>query len=138
MRIDILIFEESYAGTDTAHESCRRVALDVRCNNSMLKDLSTAERNLANYMSEISERAYNAQWIGNLEFVLWNALTNGARNFGREQVTNENIDKLRSLASACGSWIHFDEEKEEIAVPIDKWKDLYSEKVTGNPKILAL
>jgi hypothetical protein len=37
--------------------------------------LDHAQRQLADYMSDLSEEAYSAGWMNGLEYALWDALT---------------------------------------------------------------
>ena len=58
----------------------------------MLKDLNTVEKELAEYMSQISEEAYSAGWFSDLEYILWNAVTGGKREFGRYFISDNDIE----------------------------------------------
>ena len=83
------------------------------------------EKRLADYMSNLSEQAYYAGWMVGLENVLWNAVVDGPRKYGRLEITGEHIAKLKELSDACGGWIIFDDEKGETFVPLDEWLRLY-------------
>lgn len=93
----------------------------------MLSELSPDQRELAEYMSELSEKAYHAGWYQGLEFDLWNAVTSGPQQFGRLNLTQEHIQRLRELSKQCGGWIIFDDEHEHTWVPILKWKRRYEQ-----------
>jgi len=73
-------------------------------------------------MSELSEQAYCAGWMGGLEFDLWNALVGGPREYGRVRITDEQVERLRRLSEAARGWIVFDDVDEETLVPLDEWK----------------
>lgn len=88
----------------------------------MLAHLEPKQRALAELMSELSERAYYAGWMEGLEFSLWRALDGGSRTFGRLELTDDQLVRLRQLADACGGWIVFDDMNEERFVPISEWK----------------
>jgi hypothetical protein len=91
----------------------------------MIKDLTDSQKVLALYMSELSEEAYYAGWMHNLEHALWAAVIGGPREYGRLQITNEHINNLKSLSSDCNGWIIFDDLDEEKWVSIAEWKTLY-------------
>lgn len=73
-------------------------------------------------MSELSERAYHAGWMEGLEFSLWRAIDGGSRSFGRTEITDDQVARLRQLAEECGGWIVFDEMNEETFVTSSEWK----------------
>lgn len=102
----------------------------------MLHDLSSIERALADIMSDISEECYCAGWMEHLEYVLWDAVINGERKYGRELIDAAKIKRLKELSEACGCWIYFDEVSEETSMPINAWQKKYSEMVSANPGIL--
>jgi hypothetical protein len=60
-----------------------------------------------------------------LEYVLWNAVNDGPRKYGRLEIAVEHIAKLKELSDACGGWIMFDDEKGETFVPLDEWLRIY-------------
>ena len=80
------------------------------------------QRELMEYMSELSEEAYCAGWMTGLEYALWNALLNGSREYGRLEITDAHISKLRELSDRCGGWIVFDDETEETFMPLEQWQ----------------
>jgi hypothetical protein len=73
------------------------------------KRLTEAQRDLADYMSKISEEAYAAGWILGWEFELWDVCIHGPRLVGNLEIEQEHIDKLLSLSSRCDGWIKWDE-----------------------------
>jgi hypothetical protein len=87
----------------------------------MLRDLSPAQRELADYMSGLSERAYAAGWIERLEFKLWSAMSQRTPVLGSLQLAQEEVLRLHSLSDRCGGWITFDEKTEETFVPTSRW-----------------
>lgn len=87
----------------------------------MLADLTKDQRELAELMSEISEEAFCAGWMKGLELALWDAVTRGTREYGRMEIDNDRIDRLRDLARACDGWIVFDDDREEVWVPMPDW-----------------
>jgi hypothetical protein len=60
---------------------------------------------LATLMSAISERCYAASWKHGTEFVLWDAVRNGPRDWGRDRITAEDLERLSDLSRATGGWI---------------------------------
>jgi hypothetical protein len=72
-------------------------------------------------MSELSEQAFSAGWMKDLEYALWSALTSGPCQYGHLHLATVHIERLRSLSQACGGWIRFDDSAEEVYVPIAQW-----------------
>lgn len=87
----------------------------------MLRDLPMAQRELAEYMSALSERAYAAGWMDRLEFMLWEAMHRQEPVLGSMPLTQEEVRRLRALSERCGGWIYFDEMTEETFVPVSRW-----------------
>jgi hypothetical protein len=102
----------------------------------MRKDLTNEQLLLADFMGEISERCYNAGWMQNLEYILWDALTNGERKYGSETITQEDIEIWKDKSIAAKSWIIMDYETEEIAINLDEWKHKYQQEIVRNPELL--
>ena len=88
----------------------------------MLRDLTPAQRKLAEYMSHLSERAYYAGWIDGLEYALWESLIGERTQYGRLAVTDEHRMRLRQLSGECGGWVIFDDDNEEYWVPVSDWR----------------
>lgn len=63
----------------------------------MLDALSTPQRALADYMSELSEEAYCAGWMDDLEFSLWRIVTDGSGRYGSMEITEKHVSKLRAI-----------------------------------------
>ena len=88
----------------------------------MLLKLEPKARELAEYMSALSEEAYCAGWMDGLEFELWEVVINGPRRCGRLQITHDHIAQLRRLSEAAGGWIVFDDNEEESLLPMEDWE----------------
>jgi hypothetical protein len=84
---------------------------------------------LRDYMSELSEEAWHAGWMMDLEYALWDAVEHGPRSYGRLAIPEQHIAKLRELSLACGGWIRFTDDglKEEF-VPLERWKRLAADR----------
>jgi hypothetical protein len=91
----------------------------------MLASLTPQQRDLAVYMSELSEHAYSAGWMEGLEQSLWRAVTTGPFRYGHLTLTAAHVEKLKALSNACGGWIRFDDHLEESFVPIEQWLEQY-------------
>jgi hypothetical protein len=102
----------------------------------MIYDLEPDQSQLANLMSEISERCYSAAWMADLEYVLWDAVINGQRKYGHGVITQPDIDDLKKLSQACQAWIFFDDETEETAINLDTWTRMFEEAIIDNPGLL--
>jgi hypothetical protein len=92
----------------------------------MLNDLNEDQRKLAQLMSEISERCYRAGWMEGLEFALWDVVNGGNRKYGQHEISQVEIDELRSLSEKCDCWIMFDDNLEEIPIKIAEWEMIFS------------
>ncbi len=92
----------------------------------MRLQLEPTARELADYMSNLSEEAYCAGWMQGLEFELWEAVVSGPRNYGRLQVSRH-IEQLRRLSEAAGGWIVFDDRDEESLLPKEEWEKRFNE-----------
>jgi hypothetical protein len=97
----------------------------------VLTDLTPEQRELAAYMSELSERAYSAGWMEGLEYALWRAATAGPFRYGYLDLAPEHTERLKALSDACGGWIRFDEHLEEVFIPVAQWAELYCEQQNG-------
>lgn len=100
----------------------------------MLKDLDNDQLRLAKLMSQISEAAFSAGWMRDLEFDLWAAIHAGNGSYGRYMLTQADIDQLRSLSDKCRSWIVFDAKNEETAVDLEIWKEMFSRRENSTEK----
>ncbi len=87
----------------------------------MLTDLTPEQRALAEYMSELSEKAIHAGWIGNLEHALWRARIEGPFVYTRLVMTDEHVATLREVNERWGGWIVYDPVQGEMFVPTEKW-----------------
>jgi hypothetical protein len=100
----------------------------------MRKDLTDDEIEMANLMSEISENAYAAGWLMNLEHIVWQAVISGPRRFGRVEITKSDIEKLTRLSGATQTWIVYNDQ--ETAIPIDEWKAIFTKDILEDPSKL--
>jgi hypothetical protein len=84
---------------------------------------------LRDYMSELSEEAWYAGWMMDLEYALWDAVEHGPRSYGRLDITEQHIATLRELSVTCGGWIRFsDDARREEFVPLETWTRLAAER----------
>jgi hypothetical protein len=93
----------------------------------MLSDLTSEQRELAEFMSELSEEATEAVWIHGLEFVLWDSMNGSLDEYGRLRITKEHRQRLRNLSERVGGWIMFG-EKGETFVSLDQWRQIHETK----------
>ncbi|WP_420400946.1 hypothetical protein [Flagellimonas sp.] len=97
----------------------------------MIKNLSTTQRLLAEFMSELSEEAYSAGWMMGLEFALWKAANGHLKQYGRLIFDDKIIERLNLLSSEAEGWIFFDDEQEETFVTLDEWKEMIKSRKTS-------
>jgi len=91
----------------------------------MLKDLTSDQRALADYMSELSELALSAGWTENLEHALWRAVVDGPFRYGNLNLEEQHTQRLMALSATCQGWVVFDDVTEEMFVPIQEWKIIH-------------
>lgn len=102
----------------------------------MHQDLTEDQKRLADLMSDISENAYSAQWMRNLEYVLWDAVVNGERKFGFYLIDQKDIDKLIALSELTNSWVYFDDDTGETAVSIELWRKRFEKDIRHSPNLI--
>ena len=103
----------------------------------MLSDLPTEQKTLAELMSDISERCQYAGWLLNLEYVLWDAIISGPRQYGHDTITQHDIDLLIKHRDKANCWIYFDDESEETAIGIMDWEIKFKIDISTNPDVLG-
>ena len=102
----------------------------------MLCDLKDDAWLLAYTMSNISERGWAAGWLVNLEYALWHAVVSGRRYYGRTLIGDDDIRVLKLLSNRVGGWIYFDDEQEEVLLPLAEWQQQYEQAVQDNPAVI--
>lgn len=102
----------------------------------MLKNLTVKQELLAQLMSDISEKCYSAGWEQGLEYVLWDAVINGEREYGHDIITKREIEALILLSNETNCRIVFDDDTEETAIPLDIWQAKFKNDVSNNAKLL--
>ena len=80
-------------------------------------------------MSYLSEEAYLAAWMKDLEFALWHAVVTGPQQHGRLPIEQTHIDELRRLSNACEGWVYFDDKTGETWMPLDEWQAKYARNI---------
>jgi hypothetical protein len=88
----------------------------------MLLELPPDQRELADYMSELSEIGYYAGWMQDLEYELWECVLGRTHEYGRLDFNEEHRARLLQLSERCGGWIVSDDETEETWVPLAEWE----------------
>jgi hypothetical protein len=101
---------------------------------NMLRDLTKDQRLLADFMSDLSEQAYYAGWMKDLEYALWEAVIGVRRDYGRLEVSETHRTRLRELSDTCGGWIVFDDDTEETWLPRAEWENRFSARSTAGNK----
>lgn len=93
----------------------------------MRLDLSVEAQVLADTMSSISEAAWCAGWMSDLEFDLWAAIHGENRGYRRAILDDSEVAKLKWLSQACGGWIIFHEKSGRAFVPLSEWTQMFAE-----------
>lgn len=88
----------------------------------MINDLNLAQRELAEYMSYLSEEAYCTSWMDDLEFKLWQVMNGEITEYGRLEITSQIITKLKDLSSIAKGWIIFDDDLDELYLTWELWQ----------------
>ena len=88
---------------------------------------------LADLMSEISERCYAARWMRDTEYVLWDALAKGPRDWGRDQITADDLARLKRLSEASGGWITNSFDRAARFVSLDEFAQLVDRRRLSEP-----
>jgi hypothetical protein len=87
-----------------------------------LERMTPEQRELALFMSELSERCYCAGWLDGCEFSLWGFVLNGPGKWGMGEVYVEDVARLKTLSEKCGGWIAWpDNANGETFVAIGDW-----------------
>nr|WP_294946888.1 hypothetical protein [uncultured Mucilaginibacter sp.] len=98
--------------------------------------LTGIEKQLADFMSDISEDAYCSSWNYGLEYTLWDAVLNGECRYARHYITKENIEVMIKLSNECGCWIYFDDEKGQTPIPLDEWRKKFNRDISKNFRLI--
>ncbi|MEO1013298.1 MAG: hypothetical protein AAFX53_18545 [Bacteroidota bacterium] len=83
--------------------------------------MNNEQRELAEYMSFLSEDAFCAGWMDGLEFGLWKGMNNEIEEYERLKFTDEIVEKLKELSLKAKGWIVFDDVQEESFLPWEMW-----------------
>ncbi len=71
-----------------------------------------------------------------LEYVLWHAVVSGCREYGRILIDEDDIRVLKLLSERVGGWIYFDDEQEEVLLPLAEWERRYAQMIQAKPTII--
>ncbi|SDF65142.1 hypothetical protein SAMN05421827_10196 [Pedobacter terrae] len=103
----------------------------------MQKDLTECELQLAIFIGDLSERCYNAGWMLNLEYVLWNCILSGPQKYGHDIINESDITQLNKLSILANAWIVFDNETGETAIELEQWKKQFQIAITNNKRLIS-
>ncbi|OGX83644.1 hypothetical protein [Hymenobacter coccineus] len=92
--------------------------------------LNEKQQALCDFMSELSEEAYYAGWMDDLEYVLWYTMFKGPASYGRKFIDEQIIIQLKQLSEEAESWIIFDDDTWETAVALPAWQEIFQ---SANP-----
>jgi len=87
--------------------------------------MNSNQQALCDFMSEISEEAWYASWMEDLEYVLWYAILHGPIAYGRKLIDEQTILQLKRLSEIADSWIVFDDDTWEKTVTLNAWQELF-------------
>ena len=83
---------------------------------------------LLSLMTGISEEAWCASWLNELEFILWRACHGAPAEYGHQTVTPRQAELLRLLSEEANGWWVYDSDHGPIFVTKEEWLDRYREK----------
>src|SRR5688572_4869157 len=92
----------------------------------MYTDLTAQQRELADYMSSLSEDAYCAGWMAGLEYALWEAVLGIRSEYGFLDFDKKHRSRLHRLSDLCSGWIVFDDETGESWISRAEWERRFS------------
>ncbi|RZK18098.1 MAG: hypothetical protein EOO56_16735 [Hymenobacter sp.] len=87
--------------------------------------LNEKQQALSDFMSEISEEAWCADWMEDLEYVLWYAILYGPAHYGRKFISEQTISQLVHLSEGADCWIVFDDDTWKTAVALPIWQERF-------------
>lgn len=113
-------------GLLSARPARRHARLCAKERTLALKDLTPHQRELAEFLSSLSERTYRAGWMSGIESEAWRVMH--APDFCGVplNLTAEELWQLHAMSATCGGWIVFDDVNEESFKPIGEWNSLLS------------
>jgi hypothetical protein len=89
------------------------------------------QRLLLNYISEISEEYFCAGWNDSIEFLLWDLLQQEYKDIIEHEfwrrIELQELEDMKFLAEVTNCWAIWDEENEEITVPLEQWIPIYDD-----------
>jgi hypothetical protein len=80
---------------------------------------------------DLSEDCYCAQWLINLEFILWDKMMTGKTDFGFGMEESDLI-RLKSLSELAGGWWTWPQGEEQPRfVNTEEWTTIYATHAAG-------
>jgi hypothetical protein len=90
-------------------------------------------RKLMEAMWRISEEAWSAGWMKDLEFHLWRIVLGGPEKYGHMLIDGPLILELKSLSDQAGGWILYDAVDQETWIDKAAWTAVYDEWKSAQP-----
>ncbi len=87
-------------------------------------------------MGELSEEAYSAGWMQNLEYALWDAVVNGERKYGHHFISRADIASLVKLSNESNCWIYYDDVTQETSISLNIWREKFKAEIHKNPNLI--
>ncbi len=92
----------------------------------MIRGLDRPQRELAELIASVSERAWSAGWLAGVEFELWAAMRSEPGGAWPLSLMPGERERLMRASEECGGWIVFDAEREETFIPVAEWVARYA------------
>ena len=87
--------------------------------------LTDDQYDLFDRMSEISEDAYCAGWIGDNEYNIWNAITLGSPESGYRYTNPRLLRRCKKLSDEISGWIYRTKDGPQF-VPMAQWLKMFA------------
>lgn len=78
-------------------------------------------------MQNISEDAYCAGWMKDLEISLWEIVLIHGRKYGMEVITSERASEIAELAKLAGGWFIWNDEIGETFIEMPDWLEMFNQ-----------
>lgn len=88
-------------------------------------------------MGDISVRCFQAGWLENLEYILWNEVNSASGLNKGNCISRDDKKRLIGLANKSGAWIIWDENG-RTAIPLKTWRARYDADIKRDPGLLDL
>jgi hypothetical protein len=108
------------AHRDKVQQDRRRYQEKLEASLGRAKNRAEAVQ-LVQTMRMLSEEHFMAGWLDGLEFDLWAMVQGGSRSTVLEDVSVQDVNRLRVLAAEAGGWWRYEHLEGELFVTTEEW-----------------